>query len=642
MKRVLIALALSCCIVGAAAAGENQQVFKSDPLAAKFAQTPTVSGLHLSPDGTKISLIDLRDSDVSAALVLDMRTGKASAVLAGKKGATGVDWCDWATNDRLLCGAKSGFALPNIGVIPINKLIAVNADGSGRQELASRELPGHREYQDQIVSWIPDDPSHILFEVSGAWRYKPDATALLSVDIETGQSDVAVKPIKHATEWLADGRGRPRAYSEVVKGRRNWFFRNSANDEWRTLHKPKEDDSDDDFWPMGFASDENVLYYLDDNQGHLAVWSRDLTSTAPPHVVYAEPDRDITSYLTLGKSKQLVAVGYPAAVMHQHFLDAKLAELDREMQKLFPGKTVTYLDRSRDERYTLLAVMSPTTPADYYRHDRKTHKLEKIGTSYPALASTTIANVKPMRLFARDGHFIPAFLSLPVGRVTKKLPLVINPNGGELLGRPLGFDPMTAFLAASGYAVLQIGPYARTEKNGRAGWQQLVDDIADGANYLVEIGVADPARICIGGSDIKGYLALMSTVRYPGLYKCVYSINGTTDLKELIQGYKGSTRREVRKIFGGGDDKSLKTASPIRRAADIKVPLLMFQSGFSPRARKAATKKMIKALDRANDRYDVVEYDVAIDAALTVAQRTDMFSRLREFLDTNIGAGAAK
>jgi dipeptidyl aminopeptidase/acylaminoacyl peptidase len=290
-----------------------------------------------------------------------------------------------------------------------------------------------------------------------------------------------------------------------------------------------------------------------------------------------------------------------------------------------------------------LSITSPTTPAAYYRYDRQTHKLEKLGTRYPALASTTIADVKPVRLFARDGHFIPAFLSLPTDGGTTKLPLIIIPNANELLGEPLAFRPMVAFLAASGYAVLQIGPYARPEKNGRVGWEQMVDDIADGANYLVEIGVADPARICIGGSDIKGYLALMSTVRYPGLYKCVYSFNGTTDLKTLIRGYRGSdTRRALRELFGGENGKSFKTASPNKRAADIKVPLLLFQTEFSRRRRDAQTKDMIKALDRAKDRYDLVEYGSSGDATLTSTQRTDMFSRLRDFLDKNIGAGPGR
>ena len=52
----------------------------------------------------------------------------------------------------------------------------------------------------------------------------------------------------------------------------------------------------------------------------------------------------------------------------------------------------------------------------------------------------------------------------------------------------------------------------------------MQDDLQDGANWLIEQGIAQPEKICIGGASYGGYAALMAVVKHPETFKCAASL----------------------------------------------------------------------------------------------------------------------
>ena len=50
--------------------------------------------------------------------------------------------------------------------------------------------------------------------------------------------------------------------------------------------------------------------------------------------------------------------------------------------------------------------------------------------------------------------------------------------------------------------------------------QTMQDDITDGVNWLIEKGIADPAKIAIYGGSYGGYATLQGIVKDPDLYAC--------------------------------------------------------------------------------------------------------------------------
>ena len=71
------------------------------------------------------------------------------------------------------------------------------------------------------------------------------------------------------------------------------------------------------------------------------------------------------------------------------------------------------------------------------------------------LKADQLAPMKPIEFKTRDGLTIHGYLTLPLGRDPKNLPVVVNPHGGPWARDTWGYSPEVQFLANRGYAVLQ-------------------------------------------------------------------------------------------------------------------------------------------------------------------------------------------
>ena len=80
------------------------------------------------------------------------------------------------------------------------------------------------------------------------------------------------------------------------------------------------------------------------------------------------------------------------------------------------------------------------------------------------------AQMKPVGYTARDGTPIQGYLTLPLGRPAKNLPVVVNPHGGPWYRDQWGYNPEVQFLANRGYAVLQMN-FRGSLGYGRKFWE---------------------------------------------------------------------------------------------------------------------------------------------------------------------------
>ena len=74
------------------------------------------------------------------------------------------------------------------------------------------------------------------------------------------------------------------------------------------------------------------------------------------------------------------------------------------------------------------------------------------------------------------------------------------------------------FRGSGGYGDDWVG------EGGFRNWRQTINDINDGAAWLISEGIADPDRICIVGWSYGGYAALLSPLEEPDMYRCSVSI----------------------------------------------------------------------------------------------------------------------
>jgi dipeptidyl aminopeptidase/acylaminoacyl peptidase len=445
---------------------------------------------------------------------------------------------------------------------------------------------------------------------------------------------------------MSDGRGSPRLYLYASEDQVRWKYRRSGQSKWRVLHKKTASYSEDDYRPIGFGDDPDRLLVLKPHEGRLALWAVDLKREKEDDLVFSHPEVDLDGAEWLGKFGRIVAIGYSTDRPHLHFFDEAVEKISEKLASHFSEKYVSVIDESWDRRYYIIHVSSDRDPGIVYRYDVEKKKLLKISPQYPLLESRSLSPMKAIRYPAQDGTEIPGYLTLPAG-AKEPLPAVILPHGGPESRDYWEFDWIAQYLAAKGYAVLQSnyrgsGGYGSdwAGEGGFRAWRTAINDLADGAMYLVEQGVVDPARICVVGWSYGGYAALMSGVEKSERYRCLVSIAGVTDPAMLIEDSKYQINRAAVQKFIGQDDEVLKRGSPLKRASEVRAPVLLFHGDEDVNVRIHHSQKMAKALKRAKKSVEFIEYEDVEHSIRRNGYRVDMLDRIGSFLDSHIGQPA--
>ena len=130
------------------------------------------------------------------------------------------------------------------------------------------------------------------------------------------------------------------------------------------------------------------------------------------------------------------------------------------------------------------------------------------------LANVQLANVRDFSCRGKDGTEIHGLLFEPPGHAAgTRLPMLLNIHGGPNGQDQHAFSFERQFLAANGYAVLAVnyrgsaGRGAAYQKAIFADWgDKEVKDLLAAVDWAIASGIADPARLGIGGWSYGGIL----------------------------------------------------------------------------------------------------------------------------------------
>jgi len=634
MSRWLFALCFSLCVSASPLRADTR-----DPVAVAFGTISALWGVRMSPDGSKLSYLQMHAQDLPIAVVLDTRSGNLHLAIASVEGKFDVEWCDWANNERLLCGF-TGIAHDAHVLYPVTRLVAVDADGSDMRVLLQRKLRDERtQFQDQIVDWLADDPKHVLVAMPSSRGF-----GVSRLDVYSGKTRPEIRDRDGIRGWLSDGRGTPRLRLYQSERKNKWSYRRAGESKWRVLHESEPTAQEIAYQPVGFGLDPNRLFVIKPHEGRLALWAEDLGAERKSELVFAHPEVDVGGPLFLGKFGRMVAIGYSTDTPRLHFFDEDIERISEAISASYPEQVVNVLDESWDRGYYVVHIGSDRDPGAYYLLDTENRKLSRVSYQYPELKGRRLAPMKPIHYAARDGIEIPAYLTLPPEAPEVGLPAVILPHGGPTARDYWGFDWLAQFLAAKGYVVLQSN-YRGSAGYGDAwvgdgafrGWRLAIDDITDGAKYLVESGLADSERVCVVGWSYGGYAALLSAVEEPGRYRCVVSIAPVTDPWMWVQEMRKFLQSRAVREFVGTDEEVIKVGSPLKRAREIRAPVLLFHGDEDINVSVDHSRKMAKALKRTKKSVDYVEYEEVEHQIARNDCRIDMLDRIGVFLDEHIG-----
>jgi dipeptidyl aminopeptidase/acylaminoacyl peptidase len=268
---------------------------------------------------------------------------------------------------------------------------------------------------------------------------------------------------------------------------------------------------------------------------------------------------------------------------------------------------------SRDQADTvwLIAEVQDAGPVRYHRWERGSQTLTFLFDNQPALNDFTLSTVEPFAFTAGDGLEVHGLATFPAGRERSNLPTVLVVHGGPWGARDeWGYNPEGQWLANRGYLVLQInyrgsGGYGKAFLNASAQeWAgKMHTDLIDGLEHAIAQGWTDREQVAIYGGSYGGYAALVGAAFTPDVFKCAIDIVGPSNLVTLLKSvppYWFGVVTQFHKLLGHPDTDHdfLMERSPLSRADQIRIPLLIAQGANDPRVKQAESEQIVEALEK--------------------------------------------
>jgi dipeptidyl aminopeptidase/acylaminoacyl peptidase len=544
----------------------------------------------LSPSGTHLAYLAPHEDDLY--VWLGSLADRDFRPLTDLNGAPVSEYV-WARDGRHL------LYLPDSQGDEKRHLVTVDLRTGGLRDLTP--FPGVRA---RVVGLHHRVPDQVLVEMNLDDRQR---NGLYRVHLSTGAFVPVATGDAGLSGWVADDRLRVRAaQTRNPDGGTTIKVRADEDAPWRDAVTVGYDDAGDTR-VVGFTTDGDGLLVLSPLGGDAVRLLRLSVSTGAVEVLYGEARHDVVSVST-----------HPATGR----VDLVTVERDRSrLVALTPGTAadvdrvvaaatgdVTVLSRDLRDRSWLISDNSDNAPAAYRLYHRTTGRVELLATHQPQLARYPLARMEPVRFTARDGLDIEGYLTCPAGR-RRNLPMVLNVHGGPWDRNRWGFRATSQWLANRGYLCLEVNFRGSTGYGrdftlaGDHEWGgRMQDDLTDAVDWAVRAGYADPARVGIFGTSYGGYAALVGAAFTPDVFRCAVAVAAPVNLQTFIRsvpGYWKPMGAALRRRVGDPDTEAdfLWSRSPLSRAGDIRVPLLLAYGQNDPRVPVSEAAQLVDALN---------------------------------------------
>ncbi|HSC67104.1 MAG TPA: S9 family peptidase [Cellvibrio sp.] len=607
-----------------------------------FYKDALVEDIELSPDGTH--LVALKNiAGATVVMVLEIATGKAFYPVNTDNKQFKFNWVSWANNERLLMSLRFDSRMTNGVKYMQTRLLAIDAKQDDKPITLVKpddDAGWVSQFQDNVISYLPDDPEHILISVD---REMPLHQTVYKANVYTGKLTRVKKHSHTVRSWYADRAGNVRIGEHYDDDKRKVTYKvlDPATNQWVIAWEYVVlDEPDIDI--AGFGHNPNELFIFADHEGRRALFRADLSKPGyPKELVLSDPNYDVSGRLIYSTAhKQVVGLYYnDGSAKKSIFWNKEFKAFQAGLDKVLPDSTNYIASISDDARKYVLYTSSPTNPGTYFFGNRDDKSLVPIANAYPDLTEAVLVEKETRNYKARDGLELQGFLSLPKNFPNKPTATIILPHGGPMCEDGKDFDMFSTFMANRGYVVFQPN-FRGSSGYGHDFMMQAVggyglemqDDLEDAVKYLVDEKIADPQKVCIVGASYGGYAALMGATKTPDLFRCAISFAGMSDLVRMRDSFRSfSNSNTARKQFGE-DKKQLKETSPVRMAEKVKIPILLIHGKDDTTVPVAQSRIMADALKSEGKVYEYIELENGTHYLDYFPDRKQTFEAMENFL----------
>ncbi len=617
---------------------------KQIPLA-DFTKPSEFTNVSISPDGTKLAgVMELDGMDKVA--IIDLKKMEAlSAKTFGENRR--VSNLTWASDDMIIMSVEKRVGYLDRkgewdGVYAMRfdgkKDITLFAGGSATKQ--------SNTFGVTVIDGLPDDPRKILIQ-----EFKPGGAHVYEFDLKSQRKKMKPEPAgkysgapylsKNYKSVVASG-------YDIINRNQFIYYKQENAKSWNKLDL-SGDREDVTIRFGGNSKDPDIVYILSNHDASTLGFFEINLRSGNLNKLYRNDRVDILGPI---QNQDRETIGFTMMPDYPEVIwvdkSDPIPKVYKGLKQSFKGQNLRIFNYTRDNKNMLFSVSSDKNPGEFFLLNLDSNKINPLFKSRSWVVEEEMSEMRPITVTARDGVELHGYLTLPIGKDPKNLPLVVNPHGGPHGPRDnWRYNPEIQLMANRGYAVLQInfrgsGGYGIDfQKSGHMKWgREMQNDVTDATMWAVDQGYADKDRLCLYGGSYGGYATLQGLVREPDLYKCGIGYVGVYDLKKMrtcgdIVSRGGGGKKFLNRVIGK-DSTELEANSPAYNTDKIKAKVFIAHGEDDVRVPMCQLKSLEKSMKKSGVDYEIMTRDEGHGYHVP-QNRIDFYTRLLSFLDENIG-----
>ena len=538
----------------------------------------------LSPDGARIAYTRHERGELAVYIASVDRPERKTRIaveddrpvlFSREKAPARLRFLRWVSPTRLVFSPTMRVT----GAVPEASIFAVNTDGSGIRTLAQQKdfsylysppsggLPIVINRPTAFLDSALGKRATLLIEATGRLLGQDMVpTEVFTLDTDSGKlTSVRDEAPTGRYFYTRDGEPRLLYSTPLLSERRNFEFNpGGAWGRWSAINAASFGSIGGHFqvtldnyfgeraFPIGFAADPNVFYYTSNvGRDSYGLYAFDLRTKQPTGFAVEEANIDLALLepgssgnvlVTDEVSGELVGVRVPGLRRFTRWLDPKLVEQQRALEKMFPRRTVELLQWDDARSRFLLRVTADGEPGRYHVFSRTENVTFEVLRSAPWINPTDLHDSNTFEFDTPGGVHLSGYLTLPRRPRLNPPPLLIAFSENPMSRAQPGFDREAQVLAEMGFVVARInhrgaGGFGvkhrlalRTE-----GERAAVEDAVAVVNWIAQQRTIDRRRVATYGRGLGGYLALRTLQIAPDTFRCGVAINSPLSPEAWMQ-----------------------------------------------------------------------------------------------------------
>ena len=614
-----------------------------------YGNLPELSAFAISPSGEHIAFINRKD-DLNTLIIMNRQTDERWGV---ELSDTKVTQVSWSGDSHIIVGAFDAMRFRGVaGKYNYSAAFSINIQTRKMKRLLGRTdtLYPNQTGIGYIVGHSDDNEDFVYMPAySGSGSSSPPYS-LFRVDLDTGRGRIVQRGNKDTKDYVVGSDGTVLAEERYSNRTNRYQIRTRHNGSWETIYD--EESPEGPRGLIGTLPDESgLVFFREIDNGFNALYKMDFSGNFSGPIM-ARDGVEISRVL-IDENRVVIGVEYGGLEPSHEFFDQALTDEIEAIRGRAGTASVRIRSWTADWSKIILYVEGSNFAGDYLLLDRSTGELSNLAKSRSDIPTEAISEVLTIEYKARDNLVIPALLTVPRGAELTNLPMIVMPHGGPEAHDQVGFDYMAQYFSNRGYLVFQPnfrgsdGFGTEFTEAGYGGWGSTMQhDITDGVKSLIRGGQVDPERICIVGWSYGGYAALAGGAFTPDLYQCVASIAGVSHLPQILVDEKRDHGRdhwvveywEGAMANGDASRDVLRQKSPAMYAENFEAPVLLMHGRDDLVVKINQSRIMRRALRRADQPVEFVEYKGGDHSLLTPGDRLQALQELDRFITSHIGA----